>query len=284
MRKLRIFFVELILVGILVAWIFERFPQSVDKFIRWIVLAILWHLTWEIWDAGYLKSKAERAYKKWGQRRMTVLCVFCIGGLISLGYWYSVRYGLTFATKKPPISFEPQQKEKASEAKSIISEAAQSNEQQVPQIQLSVDILPFVIDIPTGEDRLILIADNPDLSWTKVHNPKSNTFFWPSYNVAKNNRDMMCAYTVANLGKVNVYNLRAQLEVEFTAVKTNVTSKRVILLDIGFLFPGRPVTFYFVNRSMSSNAALYPPENAKILVEGESQPREVPFTRLVRDP
>jgi hypothetical protein len=101
MRKLRIFFVELILVGLLVAWFFERFPQSVDKFIPWIMLAILWHLTWEICNVGYLKSKAEHAYEKWGPRHMTWLFVFCAGGVVSLGYWGSIRWSLAkLATTK----------------------------------------------------------------------------------------------------------------------------------------------------------------------------------------
>jgi hypothetical protein len=91
MRKLRIFVVELILVGLLVAWFFEKFPQSVDKFIPWIMFAILWHLTWEIVDVGHLRSKAERIYERWGSRYMTWILVFCAGGMVSLMYWYSVR-------------------------------------------------------------------------------------------------------------------------------------------------------------------------------------------------
>jgi hypothetical protein len=48
MRLLRKFFVELILVGILVGWALLRFPEVFDPFIPWIVWAILCHLTWEV--------------------------------------------------------------------------------------------------------------------------------------------------------------------------------------------------------------------------------------------
>jgi len=104
MRKLRIFFVELILVGLLVAWFFEKFPESVDKFVPWIMFAILWHLTWEVCDVQYFQSKAEWIYKKWGRHNMTWILVFCAGGAISLGYWYSVRLALAKLVNTKPYS------------------------------------------------------------------------------------------------------------------------------------------------------------------------------------
>jgi hypothetical protein len=48
MRKLRIFVVELILVGILVGWYIWKFPETLDPLIPWILCAIFGHLTWEI--------------------------------------------------------------------------------------------------------------------------------------------------------------------------------------------------------------------------------------------
>src|ERR1051325_5093024 len=94
MRKLRIFVVELVLVGILVAWIFETFPAAVDRFIPWIGMAILWHLTYEIvLDLEWVRTRAKIAYRKMGS--MTWIIAFCAGGLISVGYFYSIKTGLT---------------------------------------------------------------------------------------------------------------------------------------------------------------------------------------------
>src|SRR6266852_2443043 len=87
MRKLRIFIVELILVGAFVAWIYEKLPHLVGSIIPWIVFAILWHLTWEIFlEADWTKRKARIAHAKGG--RMSWMIAFCIGGLISIGFLY----------------------------------------------------------------------------------------------------------------------------------------------------------------------------------------------------
>jgi hypothetical protein len=90
---LRIFIVELILVGILVAWLFEKFPAVVDRFVPWIGLAILWHLTVEIvLDAEWSKGAARSVYRRLGN--MTWIIAFCMGGLVSVGYFYSIHVGL----------------------------------------------------------------------------------------------------------------------------------------------------------------------------------------------
>jgi len=92
-RKLRIFIVELILVGMLVAWIFEKFPETVDRFIPWICLAILWHLSWEIiLENRYVKEHLARTLKL--ERRMTWLCAFAVGGCISLLYLRGINEAL----------------------------------------------------------------------------------------------------------------------------------------------------------------------------------------------
>lgn len=101
MRKLRIFIVELILVGILVAWIYEKFPTAVDRFIPWIALAILWHLTWEIaLEAEWTKQRARILLGRSG--RMAWTAAFVIGGLISVIYFYAVQRGIGALTSSRP--------------------------------------------------------------------------------------------------------------------------------------------------------------------------------------
>jgi hypothetical protein len=87
MRKLRIFVVELVLVGILVGWYVWKFPETLDPLIPWILWAIFAHLTWEV----LLERETVKLYVgNIAQRRkrsvMTWIVAFVVGGLISLGY------------------------------------------------------------------------------------------------------------------------------------------------------------------------------------------------------
>jgi hypothetical protein len=94
MKKFRVFIVELFLVGIVVAWIYEKFPAAIDRFIPIIVMLILWHLTYEcILDTRWVKSKAQTALARW--KYMVWVIAFVGGGLVSVLYLYSVRAGLT---------------------------------------------------------------------------------------------------------------------------------------------------------------------------------------------
>ena len=91
MRKLRIFFVELILVGVFVGWLLWKFPEAIDPFIPWILWAIFAHLTWEI----LLERDAVKAYVGGVVERrntpMVWLLAFALGGLISIGYLWLAK-------------------------------------------------------------------------------------------------------------------------------------------------------------------------------------------------
>jgi hypothetical protein len=92
MRIIRKFVVELILAGILVGWLIWKFPEAVDQLIPWIVWAILAHITWEICN----ESEAMRMYAGVASRkRMVWLIAFALGGLLSVGYLWIAKLGMS---------------------------------------------------------------------------------------------------------------------------------------------------------------------------------------------
>jgi hypothetical protein len=94
MQKLRIFVVEIILTAILVGWLMWRYPELIDGFIPIICLTIAWHITWEY----VLQTKPVRAWAVGIGRKIKPMIswplVFCVGGLISLGYWRGINVSL----------------------------------------------------------------------------------------------------------------------------------------------------------------------------------------------
>jgi hypothetical protein len=93
--KLMKFLVEIILVPLLLGWLLLRFPETFDGVVPWLALAVLWHLTWQyILSTGLVKSKAIIAYQRWGAMWVTWIIIFCAGGGLSLGYWYSIQRGI----------------------------------------------------------------------------------------------------------------------------------------------------------------------------------------------
>jgi hypothetical protein len=106
-RKLRIFFVELILVGIFVAWFFGKAPDLIDKVIPWIVVAILWHLTFEVvLERDGIKSGLVSTKTRFGH--MAWIAAFLVGGCLSLIYLATAKGIVSEITKRsapaaPPI-------------------------------------------------------------------------------------------------------------------------------------------------------------------------------------
>jgi|GEM_PF-5603278 hypothetical protein len=95
MRKVRIFVVELVFVALFVGWIVFKYPESIDTVIPWVLLIILWHITWEVCrDSEIIKTKAGVAKRKWGHMWWTWTIVFVVGGVLSTGYWYLIKAGL----------------------------------------------------------------------------------------------------------------------------------------------------------------------------------------------
>lgn len=93
MRKLRVFVVELVLVGILVGWYVWKFPETLDPIIPWILWTIFAHLTWEtILENERVKSYAGGIVERRKVSLMMWLIAFALGGLISVGYlWLAGR-------------------------------------------------------------------------------------------------------------------------------------------------------------------------------------------------
>src|SRR5216683_2350630 len=94
MKALRVFMFDIVAPGVIIGWLLWKYPEVLDSVIPWLAFGILWHLTLEILDTDYLKNKTKNLYSKWGKRPMTWLIVFCVGGVVSIGYWYSIRWSL----------------------------------------------------------------------------------------------------------------------------------------------------------------------------------------------
>jgi hypothetical protein len=90
--------------GVIIGWLLWRYPELLDSVIPWLAFGVLWHLTLEICEAGYVKDKGKSAYAKWGKRPMTWFVVFLVGGVISLGYWYSIDRGLAKLAALKPVN------------------------------------------------------------------------------------------------------------------------------------------------------------------------------------
>ncbi len=103
MRRLRIFLVEIVAVPALLGWLFVKFPESLDSVIPWIALAVLWHLTWEF-VLDPLRSRAISFANRMG--RMAWLIAFCVGGLVSLAYFYSIKVGIADLGKQHAAAIE----------------------------------------------------------------------------------------------------------------------------------------------------------------------------------
>jgi hypothetical protein len=104
-RKIRIFVVELILVGIFVAWFFGKAPDLIDKVIPWIVVAIFWHLTLEVvLERDGVKSRMVNAKERLG--RMAWVAAFLVGGCLSLIYLATAKGIVYEVTTKPANSSE----------------------------------------------------------------------------------------------------------------------------------------------------------------------------------
>lgn len=94
MRVLRVFVFDIVAPGIVIGWLLFKYPDLLEGFVPWLMFGIVWHLTWEVSETHYFRSKSDSAYRKWGKRPMTWLIVFSVGGCISLGYWALIRQGL----------------------------------------------------------------------------------------------------------------------------------------------------------------------------------------------
>lgn len=103
------------------AWFFERFPETVDRYIPWICLAILWHLSYEIiLENQGVKERFARSLRQ--ERRMVWICAFVVGGCISLIYLWTINrelaslaseHGKSVVSQKPTPAERPQESQKS---------------------------------------------------------------------------------------------------------------------------------------------------------------------------
>ncbi len=101
MRKFRVFVVELVLVPLFLGWLIWKYPEKVDAVIPWILLLILWHLTWEfVLESDRAKVLAGLALRRCG--RMAWVYAFVVGGLVSMVYFYSVKSSLAALAHNHP--------------------------------------------------------------------------------------------------------------------------------------------------------------------------------------
>ena len=100
MRKLVKFVVELVCVGLVVGWLLWKYPEKIDTSITWIILIILWYLTWEFGlNSRLVRDRLAPIIKRCGY--MTWIIAFVLGGVLSTAYLASVRFGLAQLARVP---------------------------------------------------------------------------------------------------------------------------------------------------------------------------------------
>ncbi len=93
LRKVRIVVFDLLVVPILLAWLFLRYPEIFDALIPWATFAWFWYLTWDILLKNeYVKELMSIALRRF--RKMAWAYAFIAGGVISLVYLWTVKSGL----------------------------------------------------------------------------------------------------------------------------------------------------------------------------------------------
>ena len=89
MAFLRKFFVELIVVAIIVGWAVAKFPDLITPWIPWLCLAVVWHLVWELSREGVVAR-----WLRQKRTTMVYLIAFLVGGTVSVAVVWSIRSGV----------------------------------------------------------------------------------------------------------------------------------------------------------------------------------------------
>lgn len=90
----RKFIVELVVVGIVVGWAVSAFLDALTPYIPWLILVIVWHLTWELFGQRTLRH----AFVRFGTGKNVAIAyvlAFVVGGIISIAYWWGINSILT---------------------------------------------------------------------------------------------------------------------------------------------------------------------------------------------
>src|SRR5690348_14195452 len=94
LRRLRILLVEVVFLGVLIAWLMWKYPELIDRIIPWIAFLIAWHLTWEFCLDTKLARRGAVAVAMRVNRMLIWPLVFVVGGAVSLVYWFGINKSL----------------------------------------------------------------------------------------------------------------------------------------------------------------------------------------------
>jgi hypothetical protein len=139
-RKFRILLVEVVLLGLLVAWLMWKFPEVIDYIIPLVALLVAWHLTWEfILSTKWIRSKIRA--KKERYPRMIWIYAFLLGGMISMFYLKGIKSGITLLNYEHGVIVSKQAKPEPPDAP--------DNKSETPKQKPDADTGPVPNDTPT---------------------------------------------------------------------------------------------------------------------------------------
>src|SRR5271157_4429242 len=94
-KKPYIFIIELIVVALVVGWMLYSFPDIVGRYIPFLVLVVVWHLSWEIVKHDSVKALLLSSPVARWNRMFVYGLIFIAGGLLSILYWWGITKGLS---------------------------------------------------------------------------------------------------------------------------------------------------------------------------------------------
>jgi hypothetical protein len=264
MRKLRTFVVELILVGVMVAWYVLKFPDSLDPLMPWIVWAIFIHLTWEV----VLERENVKAFAGAKRRdsRMIWLIAFALGGLVSVGYLSLAQRSIRGVT------------EYANTHKGVSPTQSSAPVLQTPIVEPRYDLnligLPILVP-PFKTVNLLLIQDNRTVQTQNFINDRNKDLVWPTKEPIFPPIQAGIV-SIANNGNIGVFNVSYSITISIGAQKdpggVTTVSLNLPLFDLPV---GARREFFIVNQSNSLPAVVGLSNTAIAVVQGESERRKI---------
>jgi hypothetical protein len=269
MRKLRIFAIEIIVVGLLLGWLLWKYPEFVDSIVPWLALAVAWHATWEfVIDPlrGFLVGSRLRV-RPVGR---VVLILIAVG--LTIVYWFGIKKGLKSLanyhakweqtheekTKTAPVSTTtagPVTSASANAPTTSPNQRTSNSMSRAPHITMKYKGALLPISISTGETVWICaLEQTKTIKCGIMPNPFGVVRLWPTYQhivppviigVAKLETDRV------------VFKLRMEIEIN------NVPKE----FDLEALRPGKNETVYFINQSSAPEFIKFP-ESATFELQG----------------
>ena len=157
MKRLRIFFVEILGVPIILGWLFLQYPEVFDAAVPWVALLVLLHLTWE-----FVVEPSKEVLEKVGGKlkKAPIVMVMLIAAGLYLLVIKTVMIDLAFNYKHitlphfagpipPALAYEHTPRPPGKIAYPLVSVGMVTGE-PVSSMQLRVDVR----DWPTGDFEL----------------------------------------------------------------------------------------------------------------------------------